>query len=327
MRIAVAVVSATQAWVMPRQFVDELRREFPHHTFIDAPDRNHLPDALIDADAAFASALPANLVPSLTRLRWVQVPAAGVGHVLSPEVIASPIVLTSARGVRARAIAEHVLGVTIALARQLHVALRRQAAHTWALDELETSGRISTLHGRNMGIVGLGSIGTEVARLASAIGMGVQGIRRRPNAPVPPFVDRVLPPEQLTTLLGDSDVVVLAAPLTRDTEQLIDARALASFKPGALLVNIGRGGLVDDRALVTALDSGALGGAALDVFTTEPLPADSPYWDLPNVIVTPHVSGAMADYWTPLVRLFAENIRRFERGDALLNVVDKEAGY
>ena len=327
MRIAVAVVSATQAWVMPRQFIDELRREFPHHTFIDAPDRDHLPDALIDADAAFASALPANLVPSLTRLRWVQVPAAGVGHILSPEVIASPIVLTSARGVRARAIAEHVIGVTIALARQLHVALRRQAAHTWALDELETSGRISTLHGRNMGIVGLGSIGTEVARLASAIGMGVQGIRRRPNAPVPPFVDRVLPPEQLTTLLSDSDVVVLAAPLTRDTEQLIDARALASFKPGALLVNIGRGGLVDDRALVTALDSGALGGAALDVFTTEPLPADSPYWDLPNVIVTPHVSGAMADYWTPLVRLFAENIRRFERGDALLNVVDKEAGY
>jgi phosphoglycerate dehydrogenase-like enzyme len=327
MRVAIAVVSANQAWVMPHRFVDELRREFPQHTFVEAADRDQLPAALSDADAAFASSVPASLVSSLTRLRWVQVPAAGVGHVLSPELIASSIIVTSARGVRARAIAEHVIGVTIALARQLHVAMRRQAGHVWALDELETGGRIVTLEGRRMGIVGLGSIGTEVARLASAIGMRVSGIRRRPNAPSPPFVDCVLPPTDLRTLLADSDVVVLSAPLTRDTDQLIDARALAFFKPGALLVNIGRGGLVDDRALVNALESGAVGGAALDVFTTEPLPADSLYWDLPNVIITPHVSGAMSDYWTPLVRLFAQNIRRFERGETLLNVVDKEAGY
>jgi len=327
MRIAIAVVSATQAWVMPRRFVDELRREFPHHTFVDAPDRDHLPAALMDADAAFASAVPADLVPSLTRLRWVQVPAAGVGHVLSPEVIASPIVLTSARGVRARAIAEHVMGVTIALARQLHVALRRQVAHTWALDELDTPGRIITLHDRRMGIVGLGSIGTQVAALASAFGMRVSGIRRRVAASPPPGVQRVLRPDALTTLLADSDIIVLSAPLTSDTEHLIDRRAIEACKPGALLVNIGRGGLVNDEALVEALRSGRIGGAALDVFTTEPLPGDSPYWDLPNVIVTPHISGAMDDYWTPLVRLFADNLRRFERGEALLNVVDKDAGY
>src|SRR3954471_3931681 len=275
MRIAIAVVSATQAWVMPRRFVDELRREFPHHTFVDAPNRDHLPAALTDADAAFASAVPADLVPSLTRLRWVQVPAAGVGHVLSPEVIASPIVLTSARGVRARAIAEHVMGVTIALARQLHVALRRQTAHTWALDELDTPGRIITLHDRRMGIVGLGSIGTEVAALASAFGMRVSGIRRRAASP-PRGVERVLPPDALTTLLADSDIIVLSAPLTSDTERLIDRRAIEACKPGALLVNIGRGGLVDDEALVEALRSGRIGGAALDVFTTEPLPGDSP---------------------------------------------------
>jgi phosphoglycerate dehydrogenase-like enzyme len=137
----------------------------------------------------------------------------------------------------------------------------------------------------------------------------------------------VLPPERLADLLSSSDVIVLSAALTADTRLLVNREALAHVKRGASLINISRGRLVDDEAVVDALRDGRLGGAALDVFTREPLPADSPYWDLPNVIVTPHVSGAMEDYWTPLVALFAENLRRFEKGEPLLNVVDKEAGY
>ena len=178
-----------------------------------------------------------------------------------------------------------------------------------------------------MGIVGLGSIGRELAQLAAALGMRVSGIRRRTGAPTLPGVDRVLPPDRLHQLLAESDVVVLAVPLTGNTERLIDATAIDAMKPTALLVNVGRGRLVDDEALIAALRSGRLAGAALDVFTPEPLPADSAYWDLPNVIVTPHVSSAMADYWSPVMKLFADNLGRFERGEELVNVVDKAAGY
>jgi phosphoglycerate dehydrogenase-like enzyme len=137
----------------------------------------------------------------------------------------------------------------------------------------------------------------------------------------------VLPPDQLPALLARSDVVVLSAPLTQETRFLIGAETIRHIKPGALLINIGRGKLVDDDAVIAALQDGRLGGAALDVFTREPLEPASRYWDLPNVVITPHISGAMEDYWSPLVRLFADNLRRFEAGAPLVNVVDKEAGY
>ena len=306
MKILVGVISHAAAWVIPSSFIDQLRRDFPQHTFVDAWD----------------------MLASATRLRWIQSPAVGVGSMLFPEMIASAIAITTARGIRARAIAEHVLGVTIALARQLPVAVRYQLAHTWAQDELEgRTTSIRTLQGRRMGIVGLGSIGLEVARLASAFGMQVSAIRRRAELPRPDGVDDVLPPERLGDLLGTSDVVVLSAPLTASTRRLIGSREIEQMKPGAFLVNVGRGKLVDDDAVVDALRTGRLGGAALDVFTHEPLDPSSPYWELPNVIITPHTSGAIDDYWTPLIALFSENLRRFERGAPLLNVVDKAAGY
>ena len=151
--------------------------------------------------------------------------------------------------------------------------------------------------------------------------------RRRADAPLPEGVDDVLPPERLPELLAKSDVVVLSAPLTRDTRGLIGRREVAQMKRGGLLVNVGRGKLVVDEAIVDGLRSGQIGGAALDVFTHEPLAPESPYWDVPNVIVTPHTSGAMQDYWTPLVALFSENLRRLVEGRPLLNVIDKNAGY
>jgi phosphoglycerate dehydrogenase-like enzyme len=327
MNIVIGVIHPSTAWVLPRAFVDRLRSDFPQHSFVDVWDRQALRAALPDADAAFAAFVDRDIVPSLARLRWVQAPAAGVGHLLSDELIASPIVLTSARGVRARPIAEHVLAVALALARQLHTAMRYQATHTWSLDELEASGRIRTLNGARMGLIGLGAIGIEVAAVASAFGMHVTALRKRVVRPAPPGVEAVLAPERLSELLAASDVVVLAAALTAETHQLIGRDALRHVKRGAFLVNVGRGGLIDDAAVIEALQDGRLGGAALDVFTREPLDPASPYWDLPTVIVTPHISGGMEDYWTPLVALFAENLRRFARGEPLLNVVDKHAGY
>jgi len=327
MKIALGVISPSAAWVIPRAYVDALRRDFPHHTFLEAWDRETLRRVLVESDAAFAAFLDHDLVPSLTRLQWVQAPAAGVAHLLSAELAASAIVLTSARGLRARAIAEHVMLMALALARQLPLVMRRQSERVWALDEIETAGTIRTLSGRQMGIVGLGSIGSEVARLAAGFGMRVVATRKNADRPRPEGVAEVLLPERLPDLMAASDVIVLSAALTAETRTLVNRDVLARVKQGAWLINIGRGQLVDDAALMDALRDGRLGGAALDVFRREPLPAESPYWDLPNVIVTPHLSGAMEDYWTPLVGLFAENLRRFEKGQPLINVVDKVAGY
>jgi phosphoglycerate dehydrogenase-like enzyme len=329
--ILVGVISPAAIWVLPRSFVDQLRRDFPQHTFLEAWDRDTLRRLLPDADVAFTPFVDRDIFPAATRLRWVQSPAVGVGSLMFPELLASPVVLTSARGIRARAIAEHVIGVTIALARRLPAAMRAQAAHHWAQNELEgpTSG-VRSLDGLRMGIVGLGSIGREIVNLALPFGIRVSGIRRRTSgtpAPTIAGVDDVLSPERLPELLEKSDVVVLAVPHTPETKQLIGRHEIDRMKRGAFLVNIARGKLIDDAAVADALRDGRLGGAALDVFTREPLEASSPYWDLPNVIVTPHTSGAMQDYWTPLVALFAENLRRFEKGEPLVNVVDKIAGY
>src|SRR6185436_831300 len=178
-----------------------------------------------------------------------------------------------------------------------------------------------------MGIVGLGAIGVELVKIAAPFGFHVSAIRRRANEPPPDGVEEVWPPSRLHDLLAGSDVVVLAVPHTPETKHLIGHEELHRVKRGSLLVNVARGKLVDDEAVVAALRDGRLGGAALDVFGREPLDPSSPYWDLANVIITPHTSGAMQDYWTPLLALFAENLTRFEKGEPLRNVVDKVAGY
>lgn len=328
MIVVVSVISPAPAWVMPRRFVDQLRRDFPQHTFLDAWDRDALRRLLPSADAAFTPFVDRDIFGSLARLRWVQSPAVGVGSLMFPDLLASDVVITSARGIRARSIAEHVLGVTIALARRLPVAIRAQRDHRWAQDELEGPDvDVRTLHGQRMGIVGLGSIGRALVEIAAPFGFRITGIRRRADQPPPSGVEAVWPPDRLDDLLASSDVVVIAAPHTPDTKRLIGRREIDVVKRGALLVNVARGKLIDDEAVIDALRDGRLGGAALDVFTKEPLDPSSAYWDLPNVIVTPHVSGALRDYWTPLVALFSDNLRRFERGEPLVNVVDKAAGY
>jgi phosphoglycerate dehydrogenase-like enzyme len=328
MNVLVGVISPAAAWILPRPFVDTLRRDFPQHTFLDAWDRDAIRRLLPDADVAFTPFIDRDAFRAATRLRWVQSPAVGVGSLMFPELLASDVVITSARGIRARSIAEHVIGVTLALARRLPAAVRAQIAHRWAQDELEgPASGVRSLDGLRMGIVGLGSIGMEIVKLAAPFGIRVSAIRRRAQSPAPAGVDDVLSPDGLPAVLAKSDVVVLALPHTPETKQIIGRAEIDRMKRGALLINIARGKLIDDGAVIEALKDGRLGGAALDVFTHEPLEASSPYWDLPNVIITPHTAGAMQDYWTPLVALFSDNLRRFDRGETLLNVVDKEAGY
>jgi phosphoglycerate dehydrogenase-like enzyme len=312
------------AWTLPPAQVNRLKRLFPHLTVVDAPSRDDRMRELPDADVAFLSHLRPDEFAPAARLRWIQSPAAGVGGLLFPAVTASPVVLTNARGIHGDAIAEHVIAVVIVLFRQIHQAIRRQAGRQWVK---QTPAGFRMVRGRRMGIVGLGAIGSAVAERASAMGMEVVAVRRNPAAPRPACVSAVYPLSALGRLLEESDAVVLTAPLTGETRGLIGAAELRRMKRDAVLVNVARGKLVREDELAAELANGTLAGAALDVFEHEPLDPASPLWDLPNVVLTPHTSAFREDYWTLAVDLFAANLRRFERGETMVNVVDKLAGY
>ena len=273
------------------------------------------------------------LLARAPRLNWVHSASAGVERALTPAARGRGLVITNARGVFSRPIAEYVLMMILAVSRRLPGLLELQRERTWQpLEGVE-------LRDVTVGIVGLGSIGRAVGALATAFGCRVVAVRRRAEAgSAPPadeesrsfgevMLDRVGGPELLPELLRESDYVVLAAPLTPETQNMIDAAALGSMKAGAWLVNVARGGLVDERALLSALRDGRIGGAVLDTFRDEPLPPSSPFYDLPNVIVTPHTSWSSGRVLDRSVELFCDNLRRYAAGEPLLNVVDPTAGY
>jgi phosphoglycerate dehydrogenase-like enzyme len=281
-------------------------------------------------------------------LTWVHSATSGVERALTPAALARDVLVTNARGVFSRPIAEHVLLMILAISRHLPDLVELQKERTW--QPLE--GR--ELRELTIGIVGYGSLGRSVASLASAFGARVIAMRRRgsdveaagaasatPASPAPsatatddpdafpfePRVERVVGPEGLRELLAESDFVVLAAPLTPETESMIDEAAITAMKRDAWLINVARGRLIDDTALLRALRDNRIGGAALDTFRDEPLPQSSPYWELPNVILTPHTAWSSARVLDRSIDLFCDNLVRFSRGEALRNVVDPAAGY
>jgi phosphoglycerate dehydrogenase-like enzyme len=217
--------------------------------------------------------------------------------------------------------------VLLALRRKLSIAVIRQAAHQWAQNDMYKSAPFKLLRGSRMGLVGAGAIGSAVARLAAAVGMHVVALRRHPFKGRPEGVETVLPPSELGRVLADSDVIVLAAPVTEETRRLIGSSELRQMKPDAILVNVARGKLVNEAELTDELRRGTIGGAALDVFEQEPLDPESPLWDLPNVLITPHTAGFRQENWDLTTDLFCENLERFRGGRPLLCEVDKQAGY
>ena len=295
--------------------------------------------ALDDVEVLLRGPLPApvfdRLLARCPDLRWVHSATAGVERVLTPSALERGLTITNARGVFSRPIAEYVLLMVLAIARHLPELLELQRERTWQPLEARE------LRDLTVGIVGLGSIGRAVAALASSFGCQVVATRRRTGEgfgvgvgedgePLPGLDEarsRILPPDALPELLQVSDFVVLALPLTSKTEDLIDDAALAAMKPGAWLINVARGRLVDDRALLRALRQGRIGGAVLDAFRDEPLPPDSPFYDLDNVIITPHTSWSSGRVLDRSIELFCENLARFRDGRELLNIVDPEAGY
>jgi phosphoglycerate dehydrogenase-like enzyme len=245
-----------------------------------------------------------------------------------PELVNSEVILTNARDVHGPVVAEHVMALVFALAKRIPEAVRMQQKHIWG-QEIVWRGRPRPreLAGATLGLVGLGSIGRNVARHASALGMRVIAVREHPEQGTPEFVHEVLPSSRLNEMLAQADYVVLAAPVTPATGGMIGREQIAKMKPDACLINVGRGPLVDEIALADALRSKKIGGAALDVFDKEPLPADSPLWDFDNLLITPHTAGMTDKLWERHYVLFSENLRRYLSGQPLLALVDKKSGY
>ncbi|MEO9328040.1 D-2-hydroxyacid dehydrogenase [Gordonia aurantiaca] len=274
----------------------------------------------------FSRALADHWGEATSALRWVHVCAAGVDSLLFDELTASDVVVTNAHGVFDRPIAEFVLASILARDKRLHESMALQRDHVWKHRETVGTSRTSAL------VIGTGGIGRATARLLRAVGMRVVGAGRTVRETDDDF-GRVIPTAELVDHVGAFDNVVSIAPLTPQTRQMIDARVLAAMKPGAHLINVGRGELVDESALVDALRSGHLGAASLDVFETEPLPADSPLWDLPGVAISAHMSGDAVGWRDALADQVLDNLRRYvaaegrDLADSLVNVVDKERGY
>lgn len=273
------------------------------------------------------------------RLKWVQLSSAGADHLLGKPIMQSDIAITTASGIHAIPIAEYVFGSMLAFARRFHLTFPLQQKHEWP------TGRWSTLRGTELrdatiGIIGYGSIGREIGRLAKAFGMRVLASKRNPakrddaGYRIPgagdarmDHVDEVFGPDELERMVSACDYVVVALPLTPETRGIVSESVIRAMKPTAYFVNISRGEVVDEEALIRALRDGGIAGAGLDVFWQEPLPPDSPLYDLPNVILTPHISGATKAYNDRATDLFAENLRRYLAGEPLLNLVDKTLGY
>lgn len=284
-------------------------------------DRARLLALASGADVMVGWNVPREVVARAGRLRWIHSTAAGVDQLLHPEVIERGILLTGSSGIHALSISEHVLALALAHSRRLPQAIRHQVARRW--DRASTIGW--ELAGQTMGILGLGAIGQSLATRAAALGMRVIGTKRTPG-PLP-GVERILGPDGLDEVLSAADVLVIILPLTSATRGVIGARELALMKPSAFLINVARGAIVQEAALIDALRAGRLAGAGLDVFEREPLPQDSPLYGMEQVIITPHVSGAVPGYYDRAIPLFCENLRRYVAGEPLLNVVDLARGY
>jgi phosphoglycerate dehydrogenase-like enzyme len=296
--------------------------------------RGHTIDVCRDVDSAIKSAEDADIMlcwrilPEIfakaKRLRWIQFGSSGIDHTLFPELLASDVILTNISGIHRTPVAEHVLGLMLAMSRCIDVSLRSQFDRRY--DRSQIAPRAEELCGKTVGVLGLGKIGMEIARLCKCLGMRVIGTKRTPIQ-APDYVDEVLSAADLDEVLKTSDYLVLVLPLTEGSKSLLGARELGLMKPTARIINVGRGAMIDEGALGEALSSGKLAGAALDVFTQEPLPPDSALYGFPNVIITPHVAGSHYGYAEKAFEIFRSNLDAFEAGRPMINVFDRNRGY
>lgn len=287
-------------------------------------NKEHLRKIIPDADILVCMKIDSEAFAKAKNLKWVHLGLAGVDKALLPEVIKSQVKLTSSKGIHAPTLAELILGMILAFAKGIVLSINLQRNRYWGFQEVNQSK--FDLDGKVLGIIGLGFIGVEVSKKAKALEMRVIALRNRPGK-APKYVDKIYPKGKLNQVLEESDFVVLSVPLTKETYHLIGREELNQMKNTAYLINTSRGSVVNEDALIDALKKKKIAGAGLDVFEEEPLPKSSELWDLDNVIITPHIGGAMPDYYRKVGQVFKENLERFLHAKRLRNLVDKKLGY
>jgi phosphoglycerate dehydrogenase-like enzyme len=295
---------------------------FTDGAFVEQPDPSgeRIDDLLAEAEIIYGFIPPKNVIARAPRLKWINAPSAGVDRFLAPEIVESRVILTNSRGIHPVQMGETVFEMLLMLAKKAPLFFRMKEERRW---QRTTPG---ILLSKTLAILGLGVIGQEVARLGKAFGMRVIALEARDEERVD-NVDALFAPAQLKEVLSMSDYVVVTLPLTPETARMIGDAELRVMKPTAHLVNVARGGIVDEEALIRALTEGWIAGAGLDVFAKEPLPKDSRLWELPNVIISPHIGGDREDYQQLAVDMFCKNLARYLDGQELFNVVDKKRGY
>lgn len=323
-----------EIWIPPAWYVEKFRLEFPQVEFEVICGYENAGPYLPDAEVIVTWTLRAHQFAEAGKLRWIHSPAAALHGVLIPEVVASDVLVTNSSDVYGPSVAEHAMAMLLAMARHLPSSMRYQQRHEWAQEQLwKESPRFRSLDGAVLGLLGVGAIGREIARRALAFGMRICAVREHPERGLD-FLDSPASVNvelrgfnQVDAVVEDADYLVLAAPVTPKTRGLINSERIARMKPHAYLINVSRGALVDEAALIEALQNRRIAGAALDVFRHEPLASDSPLWDLPNVLITPH-TGALTDtVWERHYALLSENLRRYMAGQQLLSLADKNEGY
>ena len=315
-------------WWRPQPVMAEsIRRRWPEMRVLHLPNYDALPTELPDTDIFVGYSLRAPQLQAAKKLKWLHSTATGVAQLMYPELRDSEIRVTNPSGIFSAPIAEHTIGLMVALARNFPDSVRHQDTRHWGQQDLwDKPQRLTELNGQILLIVGYGAIGRELGRRARAFDMRVWGVTRSGRGDAT-HAERIVPASELDHVLPEADYVVLAAPETSETKHLMDAARIAKMKRGARLINVARGSLLEEIALVRALESGALAGAALDVTGTEPLPAESALWNAPNLLLTPHTSGVSDRLWVRQTALLMDLLERWFDGRELFNQVDFARGY
>ena len=326
-KLVICVWHPFTEWRPKPLMAEAIRKRWPEMRVLHLPNYDALPAELPDTDIFVGYSLRAEQLKAGKKLKWIHSTAAGVAQLMYPELRDSGILVTNPSGIFSVPMGEHTMGLLVALARNFPDCVRQQDRARWSQQDIwDKPQHLTELNGRVLLIVGYGSIGREIAKRAKAFDMRVWGVTRSGDGDGD-YVEKVVAAEKLDEVLPEADYLVIAAPETTETRRLIGAEQIARMKRGARLINVARGSLLDEAAMIRALESGALGGAALDVASTEPLPPESPLWKTPNLMITPHTSAVSDRLWIRHTAILMELLERWFDGREMFNQVDFSRGY
>lgn len=327
MKVLIAIHHAFELWNAPDWLRDRMQQSFPQVHFVQLDSFENLKQEIEDAEVLLGWQLRAEQFAEARKLRWIHATTAAVHQLLFPELVASDVRITNSADIHGPVVAEHAIALIFAMAKGVPTAVRDQAAHRWGQQDLwRTSLRPREIRGATLVLVGLGAIGKECVKLAKALGMRVHAVRQRPELGAE-GADRVFGTGEIKEALAEADYVLLAAALTPNTASLFNDNVFAGMRSDACFLNVSRGELVDEAALERALRQNKIRAAALDVFITEPLPGNSPLWDLENLLITPHTAALTDKLWERHFVRFSENLGRYIEGRPLLGEISKQKGY